>query len=118
MKQENRDFLNANRHHWDTWQRIQMVQHLDGNTRETMLRVIREEFAPGYSGSTWCQQCVIDMLTYVYTQYDKLLAREAEERKVAMTFPVNDPPDNAASLEARTMEEAIKDEPKKNHRRR
>ncbi len=63
-------FIEANRHHYDTWVKAQYVKHLDGATRSTMLAIIRKYFAPNYVADLWCQSCVSGMLVYLYTQYD------------------------------------------------
>jgi len=72
VKAENVQFLEANKHHYETLVRAQFVQHLDNATREGMLRVIREEFAPGYQASLWCAPCIMEMIRYLYTQYEKV----------------------------------------------
>lgn len=71
MKAESKAFLDENRHHYNLLVNAGFVKQLDHNTRETMLRIIHEEFAPDYLGQTWCPQCVADMLKFVYVQYDK-----------------------------------------------
>ena len=74
MKQSSIDFLEENRHHYDTLVKAGFVQHLDYPTRERILAIIHEEFNPGYIGQLWCQSCVADMITYCYKQYLKYLA--------------------------------------------
>lgn len=78
MKAENRAFLDANRHHYNLLIKSGIVKHLDGNTREGLLRIIREEFAPNYIASTWCQSCVADSLKFAYIQYDKWITENPE----------------------------------------
>jgi hypothetical protein len=73
MTQSNQQFLDTNRHHYDTFLKAQFVQHLDGATRERLLAVVREEFDPGYIGNLWCSTCVIDLLKYAYRRYDEWL---------------------------------------------
>jgi hypothetical protein len=75
MKQEHIAFLNANRHHWDAWEKAQIVRQLDAHTRSEMLRIIREEFNPMYNANLWCSPCVVDMLKFAYTQFDKYLSQ-------------------------------------------
>ena len=73
MKQANKEFLDANRHHWVAWENAQIVNQLDMHVRTELLRIAREEFSVMYNANLWCSPCVCDMLKYVYTQYDKYL---------------------------------------------
>jgi hypothetical protein len=73
MSPENIKTLNAYRHHWEAWRDLQMFNQLDYSVREALLRVIREEFDPGYLTNLWCSPCVVGMLKLAYTQYDKYL---------------------------------------------
>lgn len=95
MKSENRAYLDTNRHHYDMLVKAQIVNHLDHVTRENLLRIIHEEFAPTYMGQLWCPACVADMLKFVYVQYDKWIAAQPKEENrdhVPMTFPVHEKP--------------------------
>lgn len=105
MKDENKAFLDANRHHYNLLVNAGIVKHLDGATRDGLLRIIREEFAPNYIASTWCQSCVADILKFAYVQYDKWIAanpapvvEEVAEVKaitdtpIKATFPKHDRP--------------------------
>lgn len=74
MKQENIDFLEANRHYHDILIQAGIVKHLDGATKQRIFEIIREEFAPNYMVSLWCSSCVADLLKFAYTQFDKYLA--------------------------------------------
>lgn len=71
MNQESIDFLEKNRHHWELFERVQVVQHLDAATRQGWLSVIQKEFNPGYFTDLWCPTCVVELMRYTYTQYDK-----------------------------------------------
>lgn len=102
MKLENREFLDTNRHHYTTLVNAGYVQHLDQHTRENILRIIHEEFAPGYLAQLWCQSCVADLIKFAYVQYDKWIAvqpkdepivdtpAEPERDHVRMTFPIQE----------------------------
>lgn len=65
------DFLDANRHHYDLWQRAKIMKDLDGATRRRLLEVIRKEFNPGYLADLWCGPCVAETIRYAYVQYDQ-----------------------------------------------
>lgn len=79
MKPANRKFLEDNRHHHDTLIRAFYLRHLDAPTREGLMRVMAEEFQPGYTADLWCPVCVSDMVKMVYRVYDDWLARQPPE---------------------------------------
>lgn len=70
MSLQCRNFLDANRHHYDLLIRAQYVKQLDYATREGLLRAA-QEFSPGYNANLWCGDCVADMLRRVYEWYDQ-----------------------------------------------
>lgn len=78
MTPESIDFLEANRHHYELWVRAEYVKHLDGATRDGLLRVVQKEFNPGYFTDLWCATCVVALLEYAYTQYDKWKATQKQ----------------------------------------
>ena len=80
MKPENTAYLEAHRGIWTMYERAKIITHMDQSVKDGLLRVIREEFDPGYLVNMWCGVCVVDMLKYVYTQYDKWL--KAQENNV------------------------------------
>jgi hypothetical protein len=75
MKEESKSFLETNMHHWEAWRDLQIFNQLDYGVRDGFLKVIRDEFNPGYLANLWCSPCVVDMMRYVYTQYDKYLSQ-------------------------------------------
>lgn len=101
MKQESIDFLEANRHHYDTIVKAGYVKHLNAYERDGMVRVMREEFVPGYSTDLWCGPCVFDMVKLLYQRYDLWLSLHPKEEakpedppvvieKIRATFPKQD----------------------------
>jgi hypothetical protein len=74
MKPENRKFLDDNRHHHFTLVNAQYMKGLNANERDGMLRVMGEEFQPGYYTDLWCPPCVSDMVLLLYRRYDEWLA--------------------------------------------
>lgn len=90
MKPENRKFLEDNERTWITLRDAGYMIGLDGNTRSEMVRVICEEFQPGYATDLWCPPCVADMVTLLYryfnewreknlqTWYDDFVTRKAK----------------------------------------
>jgi hypothetical protein len=79
MTQAEKDFLEANRGHYDKWKRAQIVSHLDGHTRSEMLAIIRRYFATNYIADLWCSPCVVSMMEYLYTQYDKWIKENSNQ---------------------------------------
>lgn len=70
MKPENRKFLEDNEHTWITLRDAGYMMGLDGNTRSEMVRVLSEEFQPGYATDLWCPPCVADMVTLLYRYFN------------------------------------------------
>jgi hypothetical protein len=90
MKPENKAFLDEKRGIYDMLMLSGELRHMDGHTKFKMIDVIREEFNGGYLVNPSCGECMIEMVKFAYVQYDKYL--KEQERIVAMTFPVNEPP--------------------------
>lgn len=76
MRQENIDFLNANRHHWELWKTAQIFNQLDSHVKDRLLRIVQEEFSATYIANLWCSPCVVDLLKFAYTQFDKYLEQQ------------------------------------------
>lgn len=72
MKPENLQFLNDNRHHYETLVRAGFMS-MDAGVKNDMLRVMREEFDSGYHTTLWCSTCVIEMVKLLYRRYDDYL---------------------------------------------
>jgi hypothetical protein len=89
MKPENKAFLDANRHHYETFKKAQYMRHLNAHEREGMQRVMREEFQPGYNSDLWCPPCVADMVVKLYERYDEWLSQQPVT--VHANFPSNKP---------------------------
>lgn len=92
MNAANRDFLDKNRHHYDTVIKAGYVRHLNVHEREGMQRVMREEFRPGYHTDLWCGPCVFDMVKLLYQHYDAWLAAQPKEEtltNISASFPSN-----------------------------
>jgi hypothetical protein len=78
MTTADKTFLHNNRRHYDMWKQAQIVNQLDGATRNEMFAIIRRNFAPHYTADLWCQSCVTAMIEYLYTQYDKWIKENNE----------------------------------------
>lgn len=128
MTEANRKRLDELYGFWRTLRDAQYLRGLNIHEREDMVRVLREEFWPGYTYDEWCGSCVADMVRTLYTRYDKWLSEQpkeidplpavivppdepptSESITVAATFPVNDKPEQT--------EEVKKVVNKKHHRR-
>lgn len=110
MKPANKQFLDDNRHHWETLTRAMYLKGLNGNEREGMQRVMSEEFQPGYATDLWCPPCVSDMVLLLYRQYDLWLS--ANPIVVHASFPS----DKSSKNELHTSNSS--DRPKRNNGRR
>jgi len=102
MTPENKAFLEANRHHYDTVIKAGYVRHLNANEREGMQRIMREEFQPGYHTDLWCGPCLFDMVKLLYTRYDQWLSEQPKEIIVAASFPKIDKPNDTPNSDNRT----------------
>jgi hypothetical protein len=76
MKPVNKQFLDDNRHHHTTLVKAFYLRSLSGATRETMQRVMSEEFQTGYATDLWCPPCVSDMVLALYRNYDNWIASQ------------------------------------------
>lgn len=74
MSPENTNFLNENRFHYDILVRAGYVKQIDYGVRERLLKIIQQEFDPGYMANLWCGDCVMSMIKFCYEQYDKRAA--------------------------------------------
>jgi hypothetical protein len=91
MKPENKAFLDQHRIVYDHMLLSEELKHFDNHIKFRLIDIIKEEWAgPGYQINPSCGECVMGMVKFAYTQYDKYL--KEQERIVAMTFPVNEPP--------------------------
>jgi hypothetical protein len=148
MTPSNITTLEKHYHHWITLRDGQYLRGLNIHEREDMLRVLREEFWPGYTYDEWCGSCVADMVKEVYSRYDKWKAEQPKEEPVfiseeeilkahqvpieifgvAATFPAHDKPEEVPEIkniwtpEGYTMESTDKTveigKPNKKHHRK
>lgn len=88
MKPENKAFLESTYHHWVTLRDAQYLKGLNGNEREGMQRVMREEFIPGYVCDLWCPACCAEMVKQLYTRYDAWKAANPEPVEEETAAPI------------------------------
>lgn len=86
ISQEDKDFLEANRGHYNTAVNAGFIQDLGQDIKSRMVDIIKRYFAPAYLTNLWCGPCIIDMVKYLYTQYDAMPVIKHE------TFPKHDEP--------------------------
>jgi hypothetical protein len=117
MKPENKAILDANRHHYETATKAGYVKHFNAKEKEDLLRVMREEFQPGYYFDMWCPPCVFDFIKLIYQRYDAWIAAQPKEptEHIHATFPKIDPPKNTSNEQNTSNGGYI---PKRNHHRR
>ena len=92
MKAGNKDFLDDQRFHYTNMKNSGVLRGLDHFTRHEMVRIMGEEFQPGYSNPGDCPPCVFEMVDRLYRQYDEWLAKQpviiqTEPLQVAANFP-------------------------------
>ena len=107
MKPENKVFLDENRYHHTTLVQAFYLRSLSGVTRETMQRVMSEEFQPGYATDLWCPPCVSDMVLALYRSYDHWISIQPAE-VIPEVIPVISDPDTSLVV---TKPEELKPEP-------
>lgn len=72
MNQLDKDFVEINRAHYNTLTKAGFVQNLSNEIKSEMLKIIRENFNPGYLCCMHCPGDIAAMIKYLYTQYDLL----------------------------------------------
>jgi hypothetical protein len=87
MKPENKAFLEANWHHWETLKNAQYLKGLNAHERENFQRIMSEEFQPGYTADLWCPTCCADMVRLLYTRYEAWKAANPEPIEMKANFP-------------------------------
>lgn len=89
MKPENKAILDANRCHYETAIKAEFVKGFNSREKDDLLRVMREEFIPGYTTDMWCSPCIFDFIKLIYQLYDKWLAEQPkEEIKIEEPKPI------------------------------
>lgn len=71
MTPDDIQFLNDNRHHYDTLIKAFYLRSLSAGVRSRMQQIIADEFQKGYSTDLWCGPCVTDMVLKLYKHYDE-----------------------------------------------
>lgn len=115
MRQENIDFLNANRNCYREVSNVvggrsaQLAHRITGE----LLNILREEFMPGYPPPHDCGNCLFNLVTVLYEKFDEYMAAQPKpEVIVAASFPKNEPPfdpDYAAFLAWRRGQNVVKE---------
>lgn len=93
MTNEDKDFLEAHRGHYNTAVNAGYIQDLGQDIKMRMVDIIKRYFAPAYLTNLWCGPCIMDMVKYLYTQYDAMPIIKKE------TFPKHDEPVKLNGLE-------------------
>lgn len=93
MRQENIDFLEANRHVHHEVVHVETATGARGIIND-LLRIMREEFAPGYVYDGGCGNCIFNMVKLLYRYFDEWRAANpvpiivpTEPQKVKANFP-------------------------------
>ena len=92
MKAANKEFLDAQRFHYTSMKASGVLRGLDHFTRQEMVRVMSEEFQPGYSNPGDCPPCVFEMVDRLYRLYDAWIALQPiTPTHIAANFPSHKP---------------------------
>ena len=89
MKQNDIDFLNNNRNHYETLTKAGFIQNLSNDTKSEFLRIIRDNFSPGYLCCMHCNGDIAAMVQYVYIQFDNMPKAEPVSKPVENTSSDN-----------------------------
>ena len=93
MKPENKHILDAHRHFWETFKRQQTMTGVTQTVKNELLKVMHEEFQPGYTYDAWCGHCVVNFIKAVYQRYERwekenvTPVQDAEKIVIRATFP-------------------------------
>jgi hypothetical protein len=87
MTPEDIQFLDDNRHHYDTLIKAFYLRSLSGEIRSRMQEIIGKYWQPGYNTDLWCGPCVSDMVKKLYRHYDEWIAQQPVT--VEASFPSN-----------------------------
>ncbi len=95
MNPANKATLDALEHFHTTFQKDKTISGLTQQNKTDLLRVMREEFWPGYTYDEWCPHCAVKFLQDVYRKYNEWKAdniepvAEVAKIKIRATFPKN-----------------------------
>jgi hypothetical protein len=78
MKRENKVFLDNHRDAYTEILKAQSAKKANG-VRNDFVRIMREEFIPGYVISFDCGSCLFDLVKLLYQKYDAWLANQPKE---------------------------------------
>jgi hypothetical protein len=79
MKQENRDFLNAVKPHWDLYKATGSMKDASVIHPERLQTVMREEWEPRYIACLTCPESIRELFEKVFQLYEKQLNVEANQ---------------------------------------
>jgi hypothetical protein len=95
MRPENKQILDSLEHFHTTFIRNQTIQGLTVQNKADLLKVMREEFWPGYTYDEWCGECVGRFITIIYRKYNEWKevhvepVKDVPKVKMKATFPKN-----------------------------
>jgi len=95
MNPSNKQILDSLEHFHTTFVKVQTIQGLTHQNKADLLRVMQQEFRPGYTYDMWCPHCAGKFLQDVYREYNKWKAanvepvQDAKKITVKATFPKN-----------------------------
>lgn len=99
LTKEDIDFIEASRGHYNTIVQAGYMNNLGQDTKMRMNEIIKKYFAPAYLANLWCGPCIMDMVKYLYTQYDALPKPVIKHE----TFPKHDEPEMYLKEESKVV---------------
>jgi len=75
MKKEHVEFLYKHKVMYNNFKSSGVIAHLPVEDAKVFLEIAKT-FQPEYNASLWCGDCVMDMVSFVYTQASKLPKEE------------------------------------------
>jgi hypothetical protein len=91
MKPENEQILKDNEHHWLTLKNAKYLKGMNQGEKDSLLKVMREEFEPKCLVDMWCGHCVAAFVKKLYGYYEKWKQDQAAQPQVVhATFPKQD----------------------------
>lgn len=68
--EQHKIILEKHKHHWDSLKQVGFMRNLDKPVFDELQQVHNEALSVQHF-SSWCGECVADMIRTIYTQYDK-----------------------------------------------
>ena len=81
MKKEHVEFLYKHKVMYNNFKSSGVIAHLPVEDAKVFLEIAKT-FQPEYNASLWCGDCVMDMVSFVYTQAGKQEVKNSVQQEV------------------------------------